>query len=326
VARQTKFQKAKRAAYAKQRNNGGGGRKTTATKSRRAKRRSTARKRWIMRVLRGTGKGTLRVLFITAPHATGRGVIRSKQWVLTQVRNRKFDKDYTPEPDEMRPGWRPGPCFVCASCDKRFRTSEGLAGHFQREHAHEKPEAARRTDTTRLINWNTGGKKGKLRVIPGGTVAPGGRRRKTRKQSRKERQAAANQAAMNRMGHKAMAEVEALQHIRMGFQMLAEMPMQYRDDQPYLPISELRELAAGMERILGGVAVDAMAAVRSRMVQAGFPMELANPLSTRGEELAETGVAFTRWFVQLSDELDAQIRAARIVSGNQGPSTASLVS
>lgn len=268
------------------------------------------------------------MLFKTVPRGAGRAAVKTGQWVKEQKARQNFEGGYTPDADEVPyRALRLGQRYECRPCRRTWRTAEGLGSHFERMHVSEEPAAVRAKDPTTLIKWTTGPNAGKFRIVPGGATAPGGRHRKSgSRKTRAQKVATANRVAMNKIGEKAVVEIEALNTIRRGFQELAEMPLLYQNDKPFLPLSELKGIAAGLEKIMGGVAVEAMNNMRARMINAGFPPNQANPLISKGEKFAELGSSFTQWIAVVLDELEDQIKAARVVNGNPGPSTESLVS
>jgi hypothetical protein len=268
---------------------------------------ATGKRSRARRVLAGTAKGTIKIVFLRGPVAIGRGVHRLAGWTKEQRQREHFEDGYRPEFDEVPENTRRPGAHLCGGCGKRFKTTEGLGRHFLQAHADEAPEPKKheRHLAPVLDMHATGRHRGKVAVRPGST-ATRGRHRPAKSRTHVENLIKANRAKLDKIGARAVSDIDEIQALKAAFDAFSMIQTG--------GLSRMTETAVGMEQVFGGAAADAVNNYRLKLIALGIDPEQLTGLIRVNSLLDELGAAWTSWIVALKDDLKNEIERAKVLA------------
>lgn len=249
------------------------------------------------RLGKGTAKGgAKRVVKYTPVVASA-----ARNKAVDVYRSQRFEKDYEHEDGEIpERAWRLRTTFSC--CNRRFRNSEALNEHHEREHAADEAEKAARPQP-KLVISTTKRTSGQRRVKPVPNVPTGRHRPGRTNATRADALVAAHRDTLTKIGEKAaMTDSTAPNLVRQGFATI--------EDGPLGGLRAIENLATGMEVALG-VGSGAYKALRMKMIQAGFDPAHLQQLARIEELLADAARRNSAFIATLKDELAPEIKAAK---------------
>lgn len=254
---------------------------------------TSAKKRaWVLRLARGTAKGTWRL----AANYGGKAARATGQRVKKFRDDRRFGEDYQPEPGEIPKGRWSRTATVAGG--RRFDTPEAAMAYTEKVGAAE-PEVKRKERPTGSLEW---GKRGKVRVRPATSrKPPAGRHRTAKHRTKAEALIAAHRDKLTKIGSKAVDDNDIARKINKGFkEMLETRPG---------PLSEMDALALGMEQAMG-VAAEAVENYRLNLIKRGFDPAFLLPLNKIQEQYEQAANQWSVHIAVIRVELAMEIAAA----------------
>lgn len=274
--------------------------KVVGSPSRSSKKRSLA-----ARVLKGTAKGTGRLLLKGGKW----GVSAAGQRIERFKSGRKFASDYTPEPGEIPKGvWSRTATTVHG---RRFDSPESALAYSAKVEA-EGPPVVRAERPRGELEWRrTGAKAGTVRVRPPrNRKAPTGRHRQAEHRTRADQLVAAYRDKLTEVGRRAVTESGVARDIQRAFnELLNSRPGK---------LSQIEALALGMEQAMA-VGAEAVENYRLNMIKMGFDVAYLVFLRNVRENYESAARNWTAYIVVVKTEMALDILAAQRRKSGETP-------
>jgi hypothetical protein len=279
--------------------------KVVGSPSRSSKKRSLA-----TRVLKGTAKGTGRLLLKGGKW----GVSAAGQRIKRFKSGRSFASDYTPEPGEIPKGvWSRTATTVHG---RRFDSPESAMAYSAKVEA-EGPPVVRAERPRGELEWRrTGAKAGTVRVRPPrNRKAPTGRHRQAEHRTRADQLVAAYRDKLTEVGSRAVAESGVARDILRAFNEL-------HDSRPGR-LSQMEDLALGMEQAMARGA-EAVQQYRLKLIKMSFDPAFLVFLNKVQENYEAAARNWTAYIVVVKTELALEIMAAQRRAAGETPDDSTL--